>query len=114
MVVFHSGRCGNSVDVGTGQRISARRYTLIAAIAGLGFIVCGLITVFKILSYGPGTMSKDKLLVGLAVAVGAIMPDLPALVELLELHPVVARALCSALLAVATAYKLNAKVEVPK
>lgn len=73
-------------------------------------IVCGWIAAFQILSYGPG-MSKDKVLIGVAVALGALVPDLPALVALLDLHPVVSRAVCSVLLALATAYKLKPKAE---
>jgi hypothetical protein len=73
-------------------------------------VVCGWVAVFRITSYGLG-MSKDKLVIGLAVALGALVPDLPALVALLDLHPVVSRAVCSVLLALATAYKLAPKAE---
>lgn len=83
---------------------------LASAIAALVACVCGWLAVAMVLRYGPG-MSKDKLVVALAVVVGAVVPDVPALVELLGLHPVVSRALCSALLALAAAYGLGPRKE---
>lgn len=73
-------------------------------------VVCGWVAVLRIARYGPG-MSKDKLVIALAVALGAVVPDVPALVALLDLHPVVSRAICSVLLALAAAYKLTPKAE---
>jgi hypothetical protein len=82
----------------------------VSLVAGGLFVVFGWYAVYRILCYGPGMFSKDKLVIAFAVALGAILPDVPALVALLDLNPVVSRAVCSALLALAAAYKLTPKV----
>jgi hypothetical protein len=70
-------------------------------------VVLGWSATFAIGAKIPGMFSKDKIVIGLAVVLGAVVPDLPALVALLDLHPAVARAVCSALLALAAAYNIK-------
>jgi hypothetical protein len=56
-------------------------------------------------------LTRDKIVIALAIVLGAVVPDAAALVALLELPEPVSRAICSAVLALATAYGIKPQVK---